>query len=80
MPLLDVYNKSDQLTVDERRRLLEAEPGALAISALSGEGVDELIDVVASRLELDACRVTVRLNPTIQWIASGLLASTGMPG
>jgi GTP-binding protein HflX len=63
VPLLDVYNKSDQLTVDERRRLLEAEPGALAISALSGEGVDELIDVVASRLELDACRVTVRLNP-----------------
>jgi len=63
VPLLDVYNKSDQLTVDERRRLLEAEPGALAISALSGEGVDELIDVVASRLELDAYRVTVRLNP-----------------
>ena len=63
VPLLDVYNKSDQLTVDERRRLLEAEPGALAISALSGEGVDELIEVVASRLELDATRVTVRLNP-----------------
>ena len=63
VPLLDVYNKSDQLTVDERRRLLEAEPGALTISALSGEGVDELIDVVASRLELDSYRVTVRLNP-----------------
>ena len=63
VPLVEVYNKSDQLTVDERRRLLEAEPGALTISALSGEGVDELIDAVASRLELDAQRVTVRLNP-----------------
>ena len=63
VPLVEVYNKSDQLTVDERRRLLDAEPGALTISALSGEGVDELIDAVASRLELDAVRVTVRLNP-----------------
>jgi GTP-binding protein HflX len=63
VPLVDVYNKSDQLTVDERRRLLDAEPGALTISALSGEGVDELIDAVASRLELDAQRVTIRLNP-----------------
>lgn len=63
VPLVEVYNKSDQLTVDERRRLLDAEPGALTISALSGEGADELVDAVASRLELDAQRVTVRLNP-----------------
>jgi GTPase len=63
VPLVDVYNKCDELTADERRRLLEAEPGALTISALSGDGVDELIDAVASRLELDAQRITVRLNP-----------------
>jgi GTP-binding protein HflX len=63
VPLVDVYNKADQLNADERRRLIEAEPGALTISALSGEGLDELVDAVASRLELDAQRITVRLNP-----------------
>jgi GTP-binding protein HflX len=63
VPLVEVYNKCDQLSADERRRLREAEPGALYISALTREGVDELIDTVASRLELDARRVTIRLNP-----------------
>jgi GTPase len=63
VPLMDVYNKCDQLNADERRRLLEAEPGALAISALSGDGVGELTDAVASKLELDVRRITVRLDP-----------------
>ena len=63
VPLVDVYNKCDQLNVDERRRLLEAEPGSLAISARTGEGVDELIEAVASKLELDVQRITVHLNP-----------------
>ena len=35
VPLLEVYNKCDQLTPDERRRLQEAEPAALCISALT---------------------------------------------
>ena len=33
VPLIEVYNKCDLLTPDERRRLQEQEPGALCISA-----------------------------------------------
>jgi 50S ribosomal subunit-associated GTPase HflX len=34
----------------------------LAVSALTGEGVDELVDVVAARLSLDTLRVTLELD------------------
>ena len=36
VPLVDVYNKCDELTPDERRRLEEYDAAALCISALSG--------------------------------------------
>ena len=35
VPLIEVYNKCDQLTPDERRRLQEADPASLCISALT---------------------------------------------
>lgn len=63
VPLLDVYNKSDQLLPDERRRLLAAAPSAVCISALDGTGVDDLVATVASRLELDVRRVTLIFDP-----------------
>jgi GTP-binding protein HflX len=63
VPLLDVYNKIDQLTADERRRLQEADPSSLLLSALQGEGIGELIDTIASRLALDVHRVTLSFDP-----------------
>lgn len=63
VPVVEVYNKCDQLTPDERRRLNDAEPGALCIAALNGQGVDELIETVASRVALDVRRITVTLDP-----------------
>ena len=66
VPLIDVYNKADQLTPDEKRRLREMDPGAVCISALTGEGTDELIDAVASRVELDVRRVTLDFNPDVE--------------
>jgi len=63
VPLIDVYNKCDQLTADEKRRLRESDPAALVISATTGEGVDELIAALASRLELDVRRVTLTFDP-----------------
>jgi GTP-binding protein HflX len=63
VPLVDVYNKIDQLTADERRRLQEADPSAVCISALERQGVDELIETMTSRLELDVRRVTAVFNP-----------------
>jgi len=63
VPLIEVYNKCDLLTPDERRRLQEQEPGALAISAAHREGIAELVDTLASRLALDVRRVTLAFNP-----------------
>jgi GTP-binding protein HflX len=63
VPLLEVYNKCDKLTADERRRLQDQEPGALCISALTREGMDELLDAVASQVALDIRRVTLTFDP-----------------
>src|SRR5947209_2674157 len=63
VPLVEVYNKSDQLTADERRRLQEQDPAAVCISALRAEGVDDLVETVASRLALDVRRMTFAFNP-----------------
>jgi GTP-binding protein HflX len=63
VPVLEVYNKCDALTADERRRLRELDPAALTISALKKEGLGELVDTIASRLELDVRRVTLTFDP-----------------
>ena len=63
VPLIEVYNKCDLLTPDERRRLEAQEPGALCISAVRREGTAELVDTLASRLALDVRRVTLTFNP-----------------
>ena len=62
VPILDVYNKADALTADERRRLGDRDPGAAVISARSGEGVDELVQMVASRVALDTRRITITFD------------------
>src|SRR5262249_9127445 len=61
--MLEVYNKCDALTADERRRLQEQEPEAVLISALTREGIDDLIETVASRLALDVVRMTLTFDP-----------------
>jgi GTP-binding protein HflX len=63
VPLLDVFNKVDLLNADERRRLQEANPAAVLISAASGRGVPELLEAMAARVGLDAQRVTVTFGP-----------------
>jgi len=63
VPLVEVYNKCDQLTPDERRRIVEADPSAVCISALTKDGIDELVETIASRLALDVVRITATFNP-----------------
>jgi GTP-binding protein HflX len=63
VPALDVYNKCDAITADERRRLQDQYPDALCISALRSEGLDEVIETIASRLALDVRRVTLTFDP-----------------
>ena len=62
LPLLDVYNKCDALTFDERRRLQDQDPSALCVSALNGQGIDELVETMTSRLALDVQRVTLTFD------------------
>jgi GTP-binding protein HflX len=62
VPRVEVYNKVDMLSADERRRLQDADPSALLISAVSGEGIDDLLDSVAAKLALDQERITIELD------------------
>ena len=62
VPRIEVYNKVDQLSPDERRRVQEADPSSLLISAATGQGCGELLESVASRLALDQQRVTLDLD------------------
>ena len=63
VPALEVYNKCDAITADERRRLQDQDPAVLCVSALRRDGLDELIDTIASRLALDVRRVTLAFDP-----------------
>ena len=62
VPVVDVYNKIDALDAEDRRRLQTADPAAALISARSGEGVNELLQMVASRLALDTRRITITFD------------------
>jgi GTP-binding protein HflX len=62
VPVIDVYNKVDMLSADEQRRLRIADPAAALISAQMGAGVDELLQMVASRLALDTRRITITFD------------------
>jgi GTP-binding protein HflX len=62
VPTLDVFNKCDRLDDAERQRLRALYPGALCVSALNGEGREELIAALESRLALDTARVTFEFD------------------
>ena len=59
VPHIDVYNKSDLIGVEERRRLEASDPAVVVLSARTGDGRDELLERVAARLALDVRRVTL---------------------
>jgi GTP-binding protein HflX len=64
VPLIDVYNKIDAIGPDERRRLQAADPSAALVSARTGEGVQDLLQMVAARLALDTRRITITFDNT----------------
>jgi GTPase len=63
VPCLDVYNKADKLGADERRRLARVHEDAVVISALHGDGHQQVLDRVTALLGLDTSRVTLRCDP-----------------
>jgi GTPase len=62
VPVIDVYNKVDVIGPDDQRRLRDADPASALISARTGAGVDELLQMVASRLALDTRRITITFD------------------
>jgi len=50
IPELIVFNKADITPSDELATLLRNHPNAVAVSALTGEGIDELLVALAARL------------------------------
>jgi GTP-binding protein HflX len=59
---IDVFNKVDRLTADERRRLAAADPSAALISAATGEGLEDLLESMAAKLALDQQRVSLEFD------------------
>jgi GTP-binding protein HflX len=62
VPSVDVFNKCDRLDAAERARIRALHPGALCVSATTGEGRDDLIAAMEARLALDTARVTLELD------------------
>jgi 50S ribosomal subunit-associated GTPase HflX len=52
----------DLLSPGESERLRASDPAALHVSASRGDGVQELLDTVASRLALDVRRVRLEFD------------------
>ena len=59
VPMLEVFNKCDRLDEGERGRLRAVYPRRLCVSAMTGEGREELISAMETRLALDTARVTL---------------------
>ena len=75
-PIVEVWNKVDQLPDEERERLPPASQRRVPISALTGTGVNDLLDVISS--ELQSGEQVHRLNvPAGQGAAMAWLERNG---
>jgi len=63
VPSIEVFNKCDRLDGGERVRLTSLHPGALCVSALTGQGRDDVIAAMETRLGLDTATVVFEFNP-----------------
>jgi GTP-binding protein HflX len=63
VPSIEVFNKCDRLDGGERARLNALHPGALCVSALHGDGRDEVIAAMETKLALDTATVTFEFDP-----------------
>ena len=62
VPVIQVYNKIDLVAPDEQPRLRALDPAAASISARTGEGVEELRQMIAAKLALDTRRITIAFD------------------
>jgi GTP-binding protein HflX len=66
VPILEVFNKIDAADPDDLRRLRARHPAAMFVSARDGDGRDELVEVMTSRLALDTERVTLQFDDSLE--------------
>jgi GTP-binding protein HflX len=64
VPIVEVFNKVDLLERDVVDALRASRREAVFISAARGDGRDELLDVIAGRLAMDAERIQLDLDGT----------------
>lgn len=65
IPMITALNKIDRLNdVDSAHQVLEAFPNSFAISALNGEGIPQLLEVIRQRLFAAYTPVTVKIPYT----------------
>jgi GTP-binding protein HflX len=64
VPMLEVFNKVDLISHDERERLAKLHPSAVPISARTGAGREQLVAAMAARLAMDAERVRLAFDGT----------------
>jgi GTP-binding protein HflX len=62
VPAIEVFNKCDRLDAGERARIAAVHPAALRVSGLTGEGRDEVIAAMETRLGLDTATVTFEFS------------------
>ena len=62
VPSVDVFNKCDRLDAVERARVRALYPGALCVSALTGDGREDIIAAMEGRLALDTAHVTLEFD------------------
>jgi GTPase len=62
VPSAEVFNKCDVVSEAERGRIRTLHPGALCVSAITGEGRDDLIAAMESRLALDTAKVLMEFE------------------
>jgi GTPase len=62
VPSIDVFNKQDKLDEAEKARLRALYPGAIAVSARTGDGREDLISAIEARLALDTVVVLLEFD------------------
>jgi GTPase len=63
VPSVEVFNKVDQLSAVERTHLEALYPAALCVSARTGEGREDVIAAMETRLAFDTVTVTFAFDP-----------------
>ncbi len=62
VPSVEAFNKCDRLDEGERARIRAVNPGALCVSAITGEGRDDLVAAMEGRLALGTAHVTLEFD------------------